>query len=48
MTINWNAIVTYKDNANRVKYKVKTQFSTFNPEVLPILSKDMKLIMKQL
>ena len=29
-----------KDSANRVKYKVKTSFSTFNSEVQPVLSKD--------
>ena len=31
-----------KDSANRVKYKVKTKFSTFNSEMHPILSKDTK------
>ena len=33
-------VVTHKDSANRVKYKVKTKFSTFNSEAQPILFKD--------
>ena len=35
-------IIRCKDNTNRVKYKVKTKFSTFNSEVQAILYKDTK------